>query len=51
MAAKNKNVYICSTCGFASAKWAGKCPDCGEWNTVEESKTVSPISVASKNAE
>ena len=30
MAAKNKIVYICSNCGFESAKWAGKCPDCGE---------------------
>ena len=37
MAAKNKIVYICSNCGFESAKWAGKCPDCGEWNTMEES--------------
>ena len=36
MAAKNKIVYICSNCGFESAKWAGKCPDCGEWNTMEE---------------
>ena len=49
MAAKNKIVYICSNCGFESAKWAGKCPDCGEWNTMEESvKTaVSAKSAAS----
>ncbi len=49
MAAKNKIVYICSNCGFESAKWAGKCPDCGEWNTMEESvKTaVSTKSAAS----
>lgn len=36
MAAKNKIVYVCSNCGYESAKWAGKCPDCGEWNTMEE---------------
>ena len=49
MAAKNKIVYICSNCGFESAKWAGKCPDCGEWNTMEESvKTaISAKSAAS----
>ena len=46
MAAKNKIVYICSNCGFESAKWAGKCPDCGEWNTMEESvKTAVQMSV------
>ena len=37
MALKSKTVYICSSCGYETAKWAGKCPDCGEWNTMEES--------------
>lgn len=36
MAAKSKTVYICSECGYESAKWYGKCPQCGEWNTMEE---------------
>lgn len=27
-------VYICSRCGYGSATWMGKCPDCGEWNTM-----------------
>lgn len=36
MATKSKTVYICSNCGYETAKWAGKCPDCGEWNTMEE---------------
>ena len=36
MAQKIKSVFICSNCGFISPKWAGKCPDCGEWNTLEE---------------
>ena len=31
-----KSVYICSNCGYESAKWFGKCPSCGEWNTMEE---------------
>ena len=36
MAAKLKSVYICSSCGYESAKWNGRCPSCGEWNTFEE---------------
>lgn len=36
MPAKLKSVYICSSCGFESPKWNGKCPSCGEWNTFEE---------------
>ncbi len=36
MANKNKSVYICNCCGYKSPKWAGKCPDCGEWNSFEE---------------
>lgn len=36
MASKIKSVYICSECGFESAKWYGKCPGCGQWNTMNE---------------
>ncbi len=28
--------YICSNCGFGSGSWIGKCPDCGQWNTLKE---------------
>lgn len=41
--AKSKNVYICSECGYESPKWFGKCPGCGEWNTMNE-ELVSPVS-------
>lgn len=51
MAAKSKIVYVCSNCGFETAKWAGKCPDCGEWNTMEESvKAASSPTKASASA-
>lgn len=41
--AKTKNIYICQNCGYQSAKWAGKCSACGEWNTfVEEVVAASP---------
>jgi DNA repair protein RadA/Sms len=36
---KIKSAFFCQQCGYESAKWAGKCPSCGEWNTfVEEPK-------------
>ncbi len=34
--AKAKSLYICSACGYESAKWYGCCPGCGEWNTMNE---------------
>ena len=36
MAGKTKSIYVCSECGYESVKWYGKCPGCGEWNTMEE---------------
>ena len=36
---KTKSAFFCQQCGYESAKWAGQCPACGEWNTfVEEPK-------------
>ncbi len=35
--AKNKSEFICQNCGARSPKWAGKCPNCGKWNTFVES--------------
>ena len=41
---KSKSVYICSNCGFESAKWNGRCPSCGQWNCMEEQEqTVSTV--------
>ncbi len=34
--AKDKTVYVCSNCGQESAKWIGRCPQCGEWNSFKE---------------
>ncbi len=33
---KLKSLYVCTECGYESAKWYGKCPSCGEWNTLTE---------------
>ena len=44
-----KSVFICSECGYESPKWNGKCPSCGEWNTMnEEIKDTSKSSHVSK---
>jgi DNA repair protein RadA/Sms len=36
--AKVKQVFVCQSCGASFPKWAGRCGDCGEWNTVVESR-------------
>ncbi|MBD3366993.1 MAG: DNA repair protein RadA [Candidatus Eisenbacteria bacterium] len=38
--AKKRTVFFCSSCGHESAKWLGKCPGCGEWNTFVEQRTA-----------
>lgn len=49
MANKIKSMWFCSSCGADSPRWAGRCPACGEWNTMVEekvstkgSKSISP---------
>ena len=38
---KNKTQFVCQQCGASFTKWAGKCSNCGEWNTLVE-QTVMP---------
>ena len=38
--AKDRVMYVCSNCGQESAKWIGKCPACGQWNTFKEIKVA-----------
>ncbi|HMN91374.1 MAG TPA: AAA family ATPase, partial [Saprospiraceae bacterium] len=38
--AKVKKIFLCANCGAESAKWIGKCPACGEWNTYREEVLV-----------
>lgn len=33
---KKKVEWVCSECGGTTLKWAGRCPHCGEWNTLQE---------------
>lgn len=38
--AKQKTVYVCSECGYETARWLGKCPECDSWNTLIEQESV-----------
>ena len=33
---KEKTAYVCTECGYDSAKWLGRCPNCGAWDTFKE---------------
>jgi DNA repair protein RadA/Sms len=39
---KVKSGFFCQNCGAQSAKWIGKCPECGEWNTFAEEIISKP---------
>ncbi len=40
--AKNRTQFLCNHCGSVHAKWIGKCPDCGTWDSLEEYKAPTP---------
>lgn len=42
MATKSKTAFVCTSCGYQSVKWSGKCPNCNEWNTMEEQLIAEP---------
>ena len=44
---KSKTVYVCQSCGTQSPRWMGKCPDCGQWNTMVEERVEKPRDVGS----
>ena len=46
--AKSKVAYFCQSCGFESPKWLGKCPSCGQWNTLVE-EVIEKVNVAVPN--
>lgn len=49
--AKDKIAYVCSNCGQESAKWIGKCPSCGQWNTFKEIRIAADTGTqAARNA-
>ena len=45
--AKLKRAYFCSSCGYETPKWLGKCPVCGAWNTIMEHVVAKESSATS----
>ena len=46
--AKQKTTYKCTACGNVVTRWAGQCPHCSAWNTIEE--YIEPVGPATKQA-
>lgn len=45
---KQRNIFVCSQCGYESTKWYGKCPSCNEWNSMQEQLVTEPAKSSSK---
>src|SRR5262245_34764984 len=43
--ARPKTVHWCESCGATAPQWTGRCPTCGEWNTLTEERAASPAPV------
>jgi DNA repair protein RadA/Sms len=43
VAKKPASRFVCTNCGHIASSWSGKCPQCGEWNTLEEQLAPSAI--------
>src|SRR5216683_5748537 len=37
----SNTIFLCQNCGYESRKWLGKCPECGEWNSLVEERIVT----------
>ena len=46
---KSETIFVCQACGHQSRKWLGKCPDCGEWNSLVEERANTPRKGATGN--
>jgi len=47
MAARGRSIFVCQSCGYQAAKWLGRCPDCGAWNSLaEEAVPSGPVADA-----
>lgn len=48
--AKTKEEYVCQTCGYRSVRFMGRCPNCGEWNTLVKQVSQPQTAVATNLA-
>lgn len=47
---KTRSVYVCSECGYQAPKFYGRCPSCGEWETMTERTVAQDTKAVVKNA-
>ncbi len=45
---KARSVFVCNECGSSAVKWLGRCPECGEFGTMQEEKVTPPPGAASR---
>ncbi|MCK5447775.1 MAG: DNA repair protein RadA, partial [Gemmatimonadetes bacterium] len=43
-----RTVFVCRDCGAETPRWEGRCPTCGEWNSLDESTLTAPSREAGK---
>jgi len=48
---KSTTIFVCSNCQYKTPRWQGKCQNCGQWNTLEESKISNSQFPISKSAQ
>lgn len=47
---KFRTMWVCSSCGHDSSRWEGRCPNCGEWNTMAEEKAAATSSKSTSSS-
>src|SRR6266702_678184 len=47
---KPNTTFICQNCAYESRKWLGKCPECGEWNSLVEERVITTKKGAGRNS-
>ena len=48
--AKQKTAFVCNDCGADLSKWQGQCPECGQWNTIQEIRLAKSTSSRANQA-
>jgi len=46
---KQRSNYICQQCGYSSPQWLGKCPECGEWNSLVETADSTRVAKSQRS--
>src|SRR6266478_3016246 len=50
MPKQSNTTFICQNCAYESRKWLGKCPECGEWNSLVEERVVTTKKGGGRNS-